>query len=110
MDAKRETVPVKIAGRPVNMLKPTGDQIVGLNMFNSPHMPDGAKINALTNMFLVLLPSDDDRTWFMDQMIQGSYTVKELATTLSAIATFNADDEATETPVKAPAKRVAKKA
>jgi hypothetical protein len=111
MDANqtsRTTVPVTIAGRAVDMIKPTSDQLVGLTMFNSPYMPEGAKIKALTDMFLVLLPTDEDRGWFMEQLIGGNWTVKEMATTLTAVATYN-PDTAEENPAKAPAKRTAKR-
>jgi hypothetical protein len=87
MDANRETVHVKIAGRDVAMLKPTQDQLVGLTMVNSPHLPEGAKISALTNMFLVLLPTDEDREWFLSQMVGGNYSLEDLTKTLTAIAT-----------------------
>jgi hypothetical protein len=100
MDANRKTVAVKIAGRAVDMYKPTQDQIVGLSLFESPHLPTGAKIKILTNLFMTLLPTEEDRVWFAEQMVGGDYSTDDLVQTISAIATAK--------DVPAPAKKTAR--
>lgn len=106
MDANtepRETVTVTIAGRQVAMLKPNRNQLVGLSMWTSNLLDPTVKLKALTDMFLSLLPDADAQGWFMEQMMGGDYSIEDIATTLSRVATADPDG-----PTK-PAKKVAKK-
>ncbi len=106
MDANRKTVAVVIAGRTIDMLVPTEGQIVGLQMLQSNKLSMGAKLQGLSELFLALLPTDDDRSWFASQMASGDHTVDDFVLSLKAIASAP-DVEPTEAgPAK---KRAAKK-
>lgn len=103
MDANtepRETVTVTIAGREINMFKPNSNQLIGLNMWTSNFLSPAVKLKSLTDMFLTLLPDDDARGWFMEQMMGGDYSLEDIASTLTRVATVESS---------APAKKAAKK-
>jgi hypothetical protein len=100
----RETVTVSIAGREIEMFKPTQDQLVGLSMWNSPFLPEIKKLSSLTDMFLMLLPDDDARGWFMSHLVAGQYTLNDLVKTMTRIATAEPS-----TAVKKAAKKSAAK-
>lgn len=108
MDATRETVTVSIAGREMAMLKPTANQLVGLNMWNSKFLTNEVKLKALTDMFLSLLPDDDSRGWFMEQMMSDECSLEDIATTLARVATAPADGPG-QPAKKSARKTVAKK-
>lgn len=87
MDAHRDTVTVSIAGREIDMLRPTPDQLIGMTMAKSDQVADMIKIQIMTELFLSLLPDDDTREWFTLQMAVNGATFEELTTTIAALAT-----------------------
>jgi hypothetical protein len=109
MDAKktRETVAVNIAGREVQVLRPSEGQVVGLQMLQSDKVPAGVKLQGLSELMLSLLPTDDDKAWFVMQFTGGTYDVNDFILSVKAIITAPAA-KAGAAP-KAPAKRTAKK-
>lgn len=96
----RKTVTVSIAGRELEMFVPSNNQLVGLSMIQSAFFPDGQKLTAMTDMFLMLLPDDDARGWFMSNLLADKYSLEDMAATISRVATA---------PTAKPAKKTAKK-
>lgn len=108
MDANtepRDTVTVTIAGREVHMLKPNANQLVGLNMWTSNFLSPAVKLKSLTDMFLKLLPDDDARGWFMEQMMGGDYSLEDIASTLTRVATADGSTPPKKTTKKTAAKK-----
>lgn len=124
MDAKQLVIPVTIAGRPIDLIAPTQDQLWGMSLLANDQLPDGARMNAVNAMMMALLPDDEAKTHFAEQLVTGGYTIEDMMVTLKAVATvepvtrekaaqMRADVEA-GVPVKAhprktAAKRVARK-
>ena len=105
MDAN--TVTVSIAGREFEMARPSGAQIMGLQMMTSNQLPEVAKLNVLMELFLRLLPDDEARTWAATQFAINNASPDEFVLTLQAIVT--APEKGAVKPVKKAAKRATKR-
>lgn len=110
MDAN--TVTVSIAGREFEMARPSGAQIMGLQMMTSNQLSETSKLNIMMEMFLRLLPDDEARTWAATQFAINNASPDEFVLTLKALITAPSDggDKPAVKPVKKTAKRAVKRA
>lgn len=103
MDAKRETLTIRIAGVETLVYRPTESQMYGLHLWQKSTAPDADKLESITAMFLSLL-DDAGKALFTSQLMMGGYTMQDMGETITAIA------RGYNNPAKAePAKRTAKK-
>lgn len=87
MDANRDRIKTKIAGRRVIMYRPKPEQFLAITMATDESIPELARYGAFTKMFVSLMPEPDDRGWFMEQLAVGNYSITDLVHTLKRIAT-----------------------
>lgn len=111
MDANRRTVAVTIAGRPMDLIMPTPDQMLGLKMLEAQDLPEGLQLEATMGLFRKMIPTEDDWGWFVLQLTLGEYTVNDLMLSLKEIGTSPAAVVAPVPPRvrKAAAKKTAKR-
>lgn len=85
-------VPVVIAGRPIDAIPLTSEQVFSLQMAESDQIPDGMKLKVLSELFLALMPGDDDRGHLMLAFATQQFTMADLTDTLRRIATVEPVD------------------
>lgn len=109
MDANRETVPVMMAGREVAVIRPSENQLVGLAMWSEADLPYATKLKSLSKLFTALIPVEDDRAWFFEQLLMGDYTLGEMTKTIQQIATAGKDQPKPPAPRAAVKKTAARR-
>lgn len=80
-------IPVTIAGREVNARPLTSEMLVSLQMAESDQIADGVKLKVISELFLSLMPTEDDRGHLMLSFATQQFTMADLTATLKRIAT-----------------------
>ena len=109
----RMAIPVVIDGRPMHLVPPSGEQLMAMEMLDSPLLPEGSKVKIAMEILLALIDSEADRAHVGVAFARNQFTIAEFTETLQAIATTPPTpvDLNAPAPVKAPprARKAAKK-
>jgi hypothetical protein len=96
-------IPVVIDGLTMHLVPPTGEQMMAMQLLDSPVLPEGSKIKIAMELLMALIDGEDDRAHVALAFARNQFTVKEFTETLQAIATTQ------PTPVDLNAPREAEK-
>jgi hypothetical protein len=113
----RKGIPVDIAGRRINLIPVTSEQIISLQMAESAKIGDGTRLKIISELFLSLMPTTDDREFLALALATNDFTIEDLNATITRIATAAAvdvedtagPDGTTPAPVPPRARKTAKK-
>jgi len=78
------------------MYVPKAGQLTALSLMKSSKLDDMQKLSAITGMLVSLFPTEDDKSWFVEQLASGDYELDDMITTVQMVIGAAAPKEETK--------------